>query len=118
MIIHRDLKPSNILITEDETPKLLDFGVAKLLDPALVDMTENFTIGANILTPGYASPEQLKNENITTASDVYSLGVLLYELFTGKRPYDLKHKSLPEIMRIIAEEVSGFAEPRNHKIEK
>jgi len=106
LIIHRDLKPSNILITEDGTPKLLDFGVAKLLNPALIDITENFTIGAHILTPGYASPEQLKNENITTASDVYSLGVLLYELFTGKRPHDLKDKSLPEILRIVTEKTT------------
>lgn len=103
LIIHRDLKPSNIMITEDGTPKLLDFGVAKLLNPALVDVTENFTIGANIMTPGYASPEQLKNENITTASDVYGLGVLLYELFTGKRPHDLKEKSLPEILHIVTD---------------
>ena len=103
LIIHRDLKPSNIMISEDGTPKLLDFGIAKLLDPALVDVTKDFTIGANILTPGYASPEQLKNENITTASDVYSLGVLLYELLTGKRPHDLKDKSLPEILHIVTE---------------
>ena len=104
LIVHRDLKPSNILITGSGEPKLLDFGVAKLLNPATADASENFTVGSNILTPGYASPEQLKNENITTATDVYSLGVLLYEMLTGKRPHDLKDKSLPEILRIIEED--------------
>ena len=105
LIIHRDLKPNNILVTADGTVKLLDFGVAKLLQPDLLDVSGNFTLGTNILTPNYASPEQLKGETITTASDVYSLGVLLYELLSGHRPYDLKDKSLPEILRIISEEV-------------
>ncbi len=104
LIVHRDLKPSNILINGCGEPKLLDFGVAKLLNAAMVDASENFTVGSNILTPGYASPEQFKNENITTATDVYSLGVLLYEMLTEKRPHDLKDKSLPEILRIIEEE--------------
>jgi WD40 repeat protein/serine/threonine protein kinase len=105
LVIHRDLKPNNILVTADGTVKLLDFGVAKLLQPDLLDVSSNFTLGTNILTPNYASPEQLKGETITTASDVYSLGVLLYEVLSGNRPYDLKDKSLPEILRIISEQV-------------
>jgi WD40 repeat protein/serine/threonine protein kinase len=105
LISHRDLKPNNILVTADGTVKLLDFGVAKLLQPDLLDVSSNFTLGTNILTPNYASPEQLMGETITTASDVYSLGVLLYELLCGNRPHDLKDKSLPEILRIISQEV-------------
>ena len=83
LVIHRDIKPNNILVAEDGTPKLLDFGIAKLLDPAAGTQAT----AMQAMTPEYASPEQIRGETITTSSDVYSLGVLLYQLLTGRSPH-------------------------------
>jgi serine/threonine protein kinase/TolB-like protein/Tfp pilus assembly protein PilF len=89
-VIHRDLKPSNILVTESGQVRLLDFGVAKLLETEEADQTQLTSVYGQALTPDYASPELLRGDPIDARSDIYSLGVLLYELLTGVRPYRLK----------------------------
>jgi len=103
LVIHRDLKPGNILITDDGEPKLLDFGIARLLDEGGGPQGVITTSGQGPMTPRYASPEQIKNAPISTASDVYSLGVLLYELLTGLDPYEVDTDRSDELARAICE---------------
>src|SRR6185369_3141814 len=99
LVVHRDLKPSNILVTREGEPKLLDFGIAKLITP---DAERTETIG-RLLTPDYASPEQVKGAETGTATDVYSLGAVLYKLLAGRSPHQFADRSAIEVNAVICE---------------
>jgi serine/threonine-protein kinase len=105
LVIHRDLKPSNILVSSDARVHLLDFGIAKLLGPTIAAAQLPVTRAEwRVMTPEYASPEQVLGESLTTASDIYSLGVLLYELMCGQAPYQLTTSSPAQIMAAVCEQ--------------
>jgi len=101
LVVHRDLKPSNILITASGQPKLLDFGIAKLLEDHPASTAAQTSTGMHLLTPEYASPEQVRGDPVTAMTDVYSLGTILYELLTGQKAHRFETRSPVEISRVI-----------------